>query len=55
MFGPGKGYVWWTKIGVKWGSTVIVASLNVDGGLMGLDQVMQKGKLAFESHPYPFT
>ena len=34
MFGPGKGYVWWTKIGVKRESTVNgFASLNIDGGV----------------------
>ena len=41
----------WCKVG----STVMVVSLNVDGGSMGLDQVMQKRKLTLESHLYPFT
>ena len=47
MFGPSKGYVWWMKIGVNLGSTVMVASLNVDGGSTGLDQVMQKEEIGF--------
>ena len=54
MFRPGKRYVWWTKIGVKWGSTVIVlASLNVDGVSTDLDQINATEKLALESHLCP--
>ena len=41
----------WCKVG----SMVMVVSLNVDVGSTGLDQVMQKRKLALESHLYPFT
>ena len=56
MFGPGKGYDWWTEISVMQGSTVnVFASLNVDGVSTGLDQANATGNLALESHLYPFT
>ena len=55
MFGPGKDYVWQTRTGVKWVSTVnIFASLNVDGGSASLDQTNTIGNLTLESHLYPF-
>ena len=45
MFGSGKGYVWWMKIGVKWGSTVpVFASLNVVGVSTRLDQASAIGE-----------
>ena len=56
VFEPDKGYDWWTKTGVKRGSTVnVFASLKVDRVSTGLDQANTTGNLAPESQLYPVT